>query len=268
MILRSCILGSAYALLSIPLLAATISVNFVGGTNDNPTSNDGGRVLNQTAGIGAIAGSQVGNWNDLFGNTVAEMGSYVTGATTTFGAGRYSPTDLVDSNGLATTADITGVLADGTYRTISTPTNATEAMYRGWLYTNSTSAQTQITIENIPYASYEVIVYFEADAATRVGRVTLNNNLADARYGASTGTVTALNAGGASYATTAANYAYFTGLSGSTLTIDLDRVDSNGNLVVPSTGLAGFQIIQVPEPSAALLGGLGMLVLSRRRRSK
>lgn len=50
-------------------------------------------------------------------------------------------------------------------------------------------------------------------------------------------------------------------------------VDPSGNITL--TGQAadgyrlpvnGFQLVQVPEPSAALLGGLGLLLLARRRR--
>jgi hypothetical protein len=46
--------------------------------------------------------------------------------------------------------------------------------------------------------------------------------------------------------------------------------DGSGNLAFSMGGrnsaFNGFQLVQVPEPSAALLGGLGVLALLRRRR--
>ena len=69
---------------------------------------------------------------------------------------------------------------------------------------------------------------------------------------------------GGSYTTTA-NYAVFGGLSGAsqTLTVQMRDNDEWG-------GIAGFQVVAIPEPAsvAALIGGCGLLAaLWRRRRA-
>lgn len=62
------------------------------------------------------------------------------------------------------------------------------------------------------------------------------------------------------------------GLVGTTTTDILanSRLFQNGAFVFGGTGTNGidasFNVVTVPEPSAALLGGLGMLALLRRRR--
>lgn len=50
--------------------------------------------------------------------------------------------------------------------------------------------------------------------------------------------------------------------SGGTLTYTIDYVSGGG----AAATLNGMQITTIPEPSAALLGGLGLLILLRRRR--
>jgi hypothetical protein len=56
-----------------------------------------------------------------------------------------------------------------------------------------------------------------------------------------------------------ADYAIFTGLTGSSETIT--------SLVAGGGGIAGFQIVAVPEPSTmalAVMGGFGVLLMKRR----
>jgi hypothetical protein len=76
--------------------------------------------------------------------------------------------------------------------------------------------------------------------------------------GNTSGTLTFLNAaaGNATYI-----IGTFTAGTGGTQTITMTGTDSGQNVQVNA-----FQLRAIPEPSAALLGGLGMLALLRRRR--
>jgi len=61
-----------------------------------------------------------------------------------------------------------------------------------------------------------------------------------------------------------ANYVKFSGVTGDTFTINVAQDGGYGNLSVNGIQIVG---VLVPEPSVALLGGLGFLALLRRRRA-
>jgi PEP-CTERM motif len=64
------------------------------------------------------------------------------------------------------------------------------------------------------------------------------------------------------------NYALFQSVvADSTGKITMTEHAVTPNLTDSRIGFSGFQLISVPEPSAALLGGLGVLALLRRRRA-
>jgi hypothetical protein len=214
-----------------------------------PGNNGGLPVPNTTAGVVPAV-----NWND--GYNEGQAGS--TSATVN---------NLWDSSGNNSGASITwscndrwqiqqahtGIDADGTYN---------REMLNGYIDSGSPSSST-IAISAIPYSSYDIIVYFSSDAAGRAGTM----NVGSTTYDFSTEGAAATSGANALLAqttdTTGANptadYAIFTGLSGTSQTIT--------SLVAGGGGIAGFQIVAAPEPSSmalAIMGGFGVLLMKRR----
>ncbi len=66
--------------------------------------------------------------------------------------------------------------------------------------------------------------------------------------------------------TTDSNYIMFTGQTGSSFDLNVLK-DPSSTATWSRAGIRGIQIVAIPEPSAALLGGLGLLGLLRRRRA-
>jgi hypothetical protein len=222
--------------------AATVSWNY-----DNNGTVSGTKV----AGVEPVA-----NWNN----------SYPSNPTV----------NLIDDSGASTTLDISyssyntyriqgshpGVDGDGSYNKelLNGYLNAGNAAW------NPAITSSSVAISQIPYEYYNIIVYFSSDGAGREGQVTDGvanyyfSTLGAASIAGSNATLTQTTSTSTSdYA--AANYAVFSGLSGAAQTITVQMRDND-----EWGGIAGFQVVQVPEPSAALLVGLGLLALLRRRR--
>ena len=207
--------------------------------------NNGTLATTNVAGVVAVA-----NWNNSFPSNPV--------------------TNLKDDTGVATTVDISyasfntfriqgshpGVDGNGTYN---------KELLNGYLNSGSTQtpASSSVTISQIGYAQYNIIVYFSSDVAGRTGTVTDGTTVYDfatlgsASISGSNAVLTQTTSMGGS--NPGANYAIFSGLTGATKTVSVN---------IPSFGgIAGFQVVAVPEPSAALLGGLGLFGLLRRRRA-
>ena len=205
------------------------------------------------------------NWN----NTVPSGASPYVGK---------SVIDLNDDSGSASTLDIS-YGAWGAWRLQASHPGAdadgsnNKELLNGYLnagpaaWNPSVTAST-VAISQIPYANYNIIVYFSSDAADREGQVSAGSEtfyfstLGTASVAGSNAVLTqTTSTSNASYA--GANYAVFNGLSGAsqTLTVQMRDNDEWG-------GIAGFQVIAVPEPSVALLGAVATVGLfARRRRS-
>jgi hypothetical protein len=149
--------------------------------------------------------------------------------------------------------------------------SSSRKMLNGYMNKGGTEATTSplaaghagLTLNAIPYSVYDIYVYFSSDAAGRVGTV----NIGSTTYDYSTLGAAAVNGANASLIQTtdttganpSANYAVFSGLTGSTQTID--------NYVNQWGGIAAIQIVATPEPSSmalAVMGGFGVLLMKRR----
>lgn len=228
-----------------------------------------------------LASASVVSWNYDSNGTVT--GTNVAGVVPVANWNNSWPanptTNLVDDTGAATTVDIAyqsfntwsvtgshpGVDGDGTYNRelLNGYLNSGPA---GW---NPPITHSSVAISQIDYALYDIIVYFSADVAGREGSVTDGattyyfNTVGVASVSGSSA-ILAGTVDTAGLYTTSANYAVFSGLSGASQTITVQMRDND-----EWGGIAGFQLVSVPEPaSAASLGGVAVLLaaLTRRRR--
>lgn len=133
----------------------------------------------------------------------------------------------------------------------------------------SGNSTTTVSVTEIPYEVYDVIFYFDGDSASRSGdyrtddgnglvsltnlRDTANFNLA----GGGSVFTQAINSGDAG------NFGIFASLTGSSFTFSASPNNTRGPL-------NGLQIIDrtpaIPEPTTAVLLGLGAMGIMRRRR--
>jgi hypothetical protein len=113
-----------------------------------------------------------------------------------------------------------------------------------------------------------VYVYFSSDTAGRIGAVTDGTT----SYDFATLGPAAISGTNALFTLTtdtsglfpAADYAVFSGETSSTLTITCNALGGNDQWL----GIAGFQLVQVPEPSSAILllaAGCAAVALRRNR---
>jgi hypothetical protein len=119
-----------------------------------------------------------------------------------------------------------------------------------------------ITISAIPYSTYDLYVYFSSDNAGRDGSVTDGSTTyyfstlgqaetagVNALFAQTTETSSANHPG--------ADYAVFSGLTANLETIDV---------TVPEYGgIAGFQIVAVPEPASLVFAAAGLCLLLANR---
>ena len=237
-----CLLGSvAYG------QAGLVGVNFVGG-DDNPPGNDASELLSDEV-AGFIAQM---NWNNVAphsnnfargnGGTPDEIGTFL---------------DLVDSTGAATTIDVSWN-AENTFEA-GNPLidNGDERLLDGYLDNSEEQPMVEIQLNEIPFASYDVLVYFGSDGNNRSGSIRLNEDPSTDRFYL-TSTGLGNFQGPADYFPTTAtapndaplsNYVVYEGIQGSSLTIQNLRGNTN-------SGIHGFQIAQRLAPSILRVNSL------------
>lgn len=250
-LLAACAVLVAGALTAATSQAQTVSANF--------SSNDGS--VTGSAGVVSAA-----NWNN-----------YANG-------GFNQAADLMDDSGVASTLDLEWFSNSGTWF-VSNPSpgdGSNGNMLNGYLNSgntdpNAANEPAALTLQNIPYTSYDVYVYFNSDNGTRTGNI-LGQESDTGLGGSYVNPITyyfGYNADTSGFFQTTstdsnvfteANYAMFSG------TLDFFNVEVRGTTNPEFGGIAGVQIVNtgtaIPEPgSIALLGLAGLGLITRRRRN-
>ena len=214
-----------------------------------PGNNGGLPVPNTTAGA---PGYVAANWNSAWNEGVSSS----TAATVN---------NLWDSSGANSGASITYSCDDlWQIQSSSRPANDADGTYNMQMLNGYLDNNSSIAISSIPYSSYEIIVYFSGDTAGRVRTVSDGSTTYDFT-GMGSAAISGANAlftqtTDTTGANPTADYAIFTGLSGTSQTITSTGAAGSG-------GISGFQIVAVPEPSSmalAVVGGFGVLLMNRR----
>ena len=247
------------AVCCLPSLASAQSI----GINFNADREDAALLPEEQAGV-----VPQGNWNNWDGIQSAD----VTMANTDTAAGIDSPNAgvVTDSNG-DTHADVTVEWESwNAWNTDNGVANPDNKLMNGYIDNNGDNPQITVRVGGLPSAitdgGYDVIAYIGSDGNDRTGTITDGTTT----YSYSTFS----QQGGdfpAQYVQTTdtadgnpnANYAIFSGLTDSEFSLTLDRGSNN-------SGIHGIQIVPtIPEPGSialGMLGALGLLGLSRRRR--
>ena len=213
-------------------------------------ADDYGDVLltsNTTVGVEPAA-----NWNNvLIGN----------------GGGSFGTLHDNFGNTTSLTVSATGEVANS-YD--DTPDNSVNVLLNGAL--SSGYSNMSIEISNVPYATYDLIVYYTSQSAPNKAFLSIQNadgytgpGFYAARWGIANGSDEVFMAG---FSTNAAipngsNYARFSNLTDPAVSLAIGGVGGGAY-----NSLFGLQVVAVPEPSQILILGMaGIAFLARRNRS-
>jgi hypothetical protein len=253
----------------------TATLGGAGTFENNVTTQAGGKLR---VGAATMPGSVgVISWNVDNNGTIggAGAGSFppLTAQAGVVPAGGWSntfpnnpTTDLRDDSGNATTLDIAPFSNSGTWNInnfthAGQDTNGTwnKELLTGYLNSGAVNGAggAGVAISGIPYAEYDIIVYFNSDNNTRTGTVSDGTSTYSFRAAGAAGSfggdgnATFFQATASTTTSDTANYAIFSNLTGATRTITVD---------IPTFGgLAGFQV--VGDPTVVSPAGETMFVL-------
>jgi hypothetical protein len=204
--------------------ADSIGINFVG----NPDIRQGVMTPDDKAGLPGVAQT---NWNNA-----AQRSGVLN--------------NLVNGSGKTTPINVIWHTALGTHGTHIEDNGDDSRMMRGYLDAGGKGEGATVTFTGIPYAWYDVIVYFDGDTdeRVRVGAYSVNGvtvygkDIADFD-----GTFTEVEATDAEKVTPG-NYVRFTGQAGSTLTVRSEGVSAPDEYL--RAPINAIQIVRVSDPSS------------------
>jgi hypothetical protein len=175
-------------------------------------------------------------------------------------------TNMVDSSGVSTGVGITqdGFTGVDDWN-ITVP--LTMLHRSASAFGNGPGNSASFTITGLTSGSlYDLYIATAHTVLTTVGQWSTSNSV---NGSTSSTTIILDNTGSESNGTTwvnGVNYVLFSQIQAD-VTNKITMTESLTTLNGSRMGFSGFQLISVPEPSAALLGGLGLLALLRRRRA-
>ena len=224
------------------------------GVNFSENSGNQGWLANNTP-IGPLS-ILTGNFNSNNSPNANGPANVLSG---NLGTGTMS--GMVDDTGAAVTSTLTWSSANAWYNGSGTVTDEARLAVG---YLDDGGAGASMTLSNIPYAVYNVLVLLGSDAGdTHTSEVPLVNGVPV--FGADFPAFGNLTGSGGGWVEAdginPGNYVVVRGLTGSSLTIA--GQNNTGNRI----GISGFIVQAVPEPSSALMALLGSTFLLRRRRS-
>lgn len=207
----------------VPARAAGIGVNFTGDV--------GGAGTNMAPALSAGVVPRA-NWNNMA--ALPNQGL---------------PVVLTDESGAASGASLTWS-SNNTWRSANNA--ASQPLMDGYIDSSAANPTITVTLSGIPFGVYEVYVYVGSDGDGRTGRTRINDNPAtDIWHITTTSTFGGFSEGTATTESAAfpSNYARYSGLSGSSLTVQTLRGSNN-------FGLHGIQIVETTPSGAPTVDNL------------
>ena len=233
--------------------ANVISINF-----DNTLTNASYTGVMEPTDLAGAPGVRVGNWNGWFknDNTLGDAGQ-----------------TIIDDNGSA----VAGFTATGSFGWASRDNNSVndEALFSDIVDVNTSTRL--VNVSGVPYGQYDVYVYMRDDSDDRAGEFVLGSDTyfmrgigssESAGDPASDGTGYVLSTDtsfGVGTDIDQGNYVKFSNVSGESFQMAWTAVNAGDG--TQRAKVAGFQVVQIPEPGTmGLIVAFGGALLFVRRR--